>query len=281
MLFTELIVRNKLDPRPGVGTTGNEKSFTMFNGSYIIKDVTGLGPVPTDISMMDSAFYGGGVWNSSSPNTRNIVITIRYKPNHANGETVTSLRDELYSWFMTGTALEMDFVTPNKGVLRITGHVETHEPVIFSANPVSVISILCPQPNFVAVGAPTVFTWNRAENPTSFSYIYDGTASVGFNVEGTFTSSSTLVSISGDPVAVRGRASIARAWVSGESFRISTTRNKKGAWRISSGITYSALDGLTGNLSKFRLYPGLNEFYCTTGSPTLLTFTYYKEYGAL
>lgn len=128
-------------------------TFPVFNPdsktSYLVKDITGLGPPPENLAISDYAFYDGAGFVTSRTDKRNIVVRMSYRPRLAEGETVQLLRRRLYNMFPKKTPILMEFISDDMPAVTIVGYVETHEPVIFSATPATDISIICPQPGFL------------------------------------------------------------------------------------------------------------------------------------
>src|SRR4051812_37225536 len=91
--------------------------------SIQIKSIEGLGPIKATVN---TAQLGSGVGKSFSGSTigdRNIVITVGLNPNWAV-KSMASLRQELYSYFMTQQKTKLIFHSTHLPTVSIEGIVE-------------------------------------------------------------------------------------------------------------------------------------------------------------
>ena len=144
-----------------------------------IRNVEGLGPVKADISATPFATGRGELYQGSSTGKRNIVLTLGLNPNWVN-QTMASLRQLLYRYFMVESWATLRFFTDDHPVTHITGVVESFEPNIFSQDPEMQISILCPKPDFIDVD--TTLVRGLVDSGTEVSINYDGTSPTGFEL---------------------------------------------------------------------------------------------------
>jgi hypothetical protein len=144
-----------------------------------IRNVEGLGPVKADISATPFATGRGELYQGSSTGKRNIVLTLGLNPNWVN-QTMASLRQLLYRYFMVESWATLRFFTDDHPVTHITGIVESFEPNMFSQDPEMQISILCPKPDFVDVD--TTLIRGLVDSGTEVSLNYDGTSPTGFEL---------------------------------------------------------------------------------------------------
>lgn len=112
---------------------------------YYISDISGLGPVKANINHRSYAHQNGAGYVSSRTDIRNVIIRIKYRQ-VANGKTVQTLRRELYSIFPTNKEVNLRFVSDDFVPVTMVGRVESHEPVIWSAEPEVQIVVLGLQP---------------------------------------------------------------------------------------------------------------------------------------
>jgi hypothetical protein len=151
----------------------------MPNAEVIqIRSIEGLGPVKSEIAKTPYATGRGDLFQGSSTGTRNIVLSLGLNPDWES-QTMVSLRQLLYRYFMPETWATLRFFADELPVLGIRGIVESFEPNLFSEDPEMQISILCPKPDFIDV-ATTLLTGTVDGTPIPINYI--GTAPAGFQL---------------------------------------------------------------------------------------------------
>lgn len=172
------------DYTPKFVNTINLYPNPMQSGSspFFVKSVEGLDPINRDIRTIESAIDDGSTYLSSRSAMRNIVLTLEYKPDYAADQSVSSLRANLYQYFMPGANLSMLFETDEYENVNIKGYVENFETPLFSKDPQVQISILCPQPWFKAYDAIT------QEGASYIRFDNAGTVGTGFILTGTYKS---------------------------------------------------------------------------------------------
>lgn len=113
-----------------------------------IRSISGLNPPRATINTTESLLKDGSYYNSSNKSNRNIVIELGYRrvPGYTNFE---SIRNSIYENFPIGNDIRLEFITDYlpKPVF-IDGYVETNEVSVFTKEPIHIISIICPNPNF-------------------------------------------------------------------------------------------------------------------------------------
>lgn len=122
--------------------TPSDSGFCVFN-------ISGIGPGKADIRVVELATGSGGIYNSSHSPSRNIVLSLRFF--EIPGKTVENLRHETYKYFPIGSKVTLTIVTDTR-TCSIEGYVEANEPVIFSKETYTQISIICPDPLFFSGG---------------------------------------------------------------------------------------------------------------------------------
>ena len=121
-----------------------------------ITNITGLGPVKSDLWITNYGAQSGGYYNGSRIGTRNIVMTIR-----PCGDDIEKIRRYAYRLFDVEEHVTL-VVDTDYGDRRIDGYVESFEVDMFSAAEQFVISILCPRPEFTD-GSGVVLTSSSAD----------------------------------------------------------------------------------------------------------------------
>lgn len=136
-----------------VSANSNPKNETLALGysdtlPLYIRDISGLNPPKATINTTESIFKDGSYYNSSKNSDRNIVIELGYRkvPGYTNFE---SIRNKIYEHFPIGRDIRLEFTTDHLPTpVFIDGYVETNEVSLFTKEPIHIISIICPNPNF-------------------------------------------------------------------------------------------------------------------------------------
>jgi hypothetical protein len=157
---------------------------SVSSAAIQVKDISGLDPVKASITTSPYGTYNGEFYGGSSVGKRNIVLTMGLNPDWAT-QTIAELRKQLYKYFMSQLPVRLRFTSTHLPTCQIDGYVESVEPNIFSKDPECQVSILCPEPDFVAV-APTVLSYGPMVGvpPYSAPFIldYEGNVPTGFNL---------------------------------------------------------------------------------------------------
>lgn len=103
----------------------------------------GLGPGKADINLSKNSNADGGEYNSARLNERNIVLYLAFLFN----PDVETMRHLSYKYFPIKKKVKLRIETDHR-TSEIEGYVETNEPVVFSIQQTTQISIICPDPYF-------------------------------------------------------------------------------------------------------------------------------------
>lgn len=114
---------------------------------FLIYDITGLGPPKATINTSRRATSDGVTYNSSNVAERNIVIMAKFQ----ELPTIEDTRQKSYKYFPIGKRVKLVIETDNR-LCEVEGYVESNEPVIFSEEEYSQISIICPESYLTASG---------------------------------------------------------------------------------------------------------------------------------
>ena len=146
-----------------------------------VRNISGLEPVKASVSTSPYGSVDGASHVGSSVLTRNIVLTLHPNPDW-NTWTFESLRRLLYSYFMPKRATRLVFLSDDMIPVEISGIVESVAVNPFSKDPEILVSIVCPDPYFIAV-EPTVITGQTTRPGGELEIIeYNGTIESGMNV---------------------------------------------------------------------------------------------------
>lgn len=113
---------------------------------FIVRDVTGLGPVKSNIYISEFGSSDGGYFQSSRMPSRTILLDLVFY-----GANIERIRERAYLYFPVQKKVQLTIETTEK-TLAIDGYVESNEPNIFSSAESTMVSIRCPDPYFRLVG---------------------------------------------------------------------------------------------------------------------------------
>lgn len=117
---------------------------------FLIKSVTGLGPVKANVNTTEVVTNDGSMFNSARLSQRNIVFQLAFVDT-IYGETIEDVRQKSYKYFPAKKSVEIVIETDNRYV-KTKGYVESNEPDIFNSQEGTQISIICPDPYFYSAG---------------------------------------------------------------------------------------------------------------------------------
>lgn len=158
--------------------------------------VTGISGIqPTDVDIKTTQFVSGKKfkYNAGFNKIRTIGINIIFYQYNNDHRDIETLREELYTYFITNAFVTLTFLKSGK-YYSIKGVVDKNQPTIFSQAAGATISIMCPELRFYlsdSNGDPIVNnsytgSWN----------IWDGTGTDGLamgNQGGTYSSQNNFV----------------------------------------------------------------------------------------
>lgn len=222
--------------------------------SILVRKVDGLGPPDINLFIGDYS-RDGGIYQGRRVGSRFPVFTMELNPNPALGETVASLREDLYKAFVD-PLVDADYVKiglhfDDGRLLYLIGYTEKFETDIFSTETLAQISMICPDP-YIRDDTPTVLT-----HPTGWTTIpfeYNGTAETGFEVSiHVNTATPRLIldnnSTTDDPGSsnyYRGRMILDYPFSVGDVVTINTIRGARRIWLTpTSGPVVSIISALT------------------------------------
>jgi hypothetical protein len=259
-----------------------------FDDPVFIRNIDGLGPVKADIATTPFASGRGELYQGSTTPKRNIVFTLGFNPDWEGLQTIASLRQLLYRYFMPEQWCKLRFVSQELPNLDIEGYVESCEPNMFSQDPEMQVSIICPKPDFIEVDA-TIFNGVVDDGTLEVVFEYVGTIDTGYEIRvdqtpdvptytGPFTITHTAFQIEQmfkvDPATVDGI----------RYFKLSTVTNAKRVSEVykADGTADNLLPAMTTDSVWPILKPGENRFKIAAAQPGLVwTMAYFNRYGGL
>jgi Phage tail protein RIFT-related domain len=280
-VLTEVKAFSSWQSAPILPLEDNGRAETDF---IQVTNITGLEPVKAAVSTSPFGSVDGAAYTGSSVLSRNIVLTLRPNPNWANW-TYESLRRLIYSYFMPKRATRLIFYSDDMIPVRIEGIVEAVEVNQFSQDPEIQVSIICPDPYFIALN-PEVITGQSIRPDGVIATIdYDGTMEAGIYVKVTHVSTPapTYIGIQiGDPEI--SHFNIAAAVSSSLYFEMSSIPMQKYVQNVdlNTGVIINLLPKVQAGSSWSVLQPGENHFSIITDAGVQdWELTYFERFGGL
>lgn len=248
---------------------------------YLIEDIVGLDPVKATISSSTFANFPGAKYQASRREIRNILLKLKLEPNFVT-QTVRELRSNLYEFFESDTEVSLRFFMVDDLTVDIAGRVESCEAPLFTQEPRMSISIICFNPDFVAL-TPVVVSGNTVSTLTEFTIDYPGDIATGFsfvlNVDRTL-GAFTIYHRPADNVL--RTFDFAASLVNTDVLTVSTVDGSKGVTLNHSGTLSSLLYGKTPQSNWLKLMKGENRLRVyATGAAIPFAITYTPRYGGL
>lgn len=251
---------------------------------FIVKKVTGLGPVKADVNFTEMASSDGGVDNSARLGTRNIVFTLQF----LQSPTIEETRHTSYRFFPIKHKVSIIVETDTR-ICRTEGTVETNEPNIFSEEEGCTISIVCGNSYFYSVndqiayfnGVTPLFEFpfennsltekliefGEIQNFSERTIIYEGDGNPALliqihligKIKGlTFYNVDTRESISIKDDKLN--EIIDSEVMAGDDIIINTNQGEKSITLIRAGVKYNILNAVDRPIHWFTLKKGENTF---------------------
>lgn len=251
-----------------------------YSSGFAVTGINGLGPNKATINDVEVTTNDGSVFNSAKVNPRNIVLNLEFMA--TDPDEVEALRQKTYKYFPLKKKLTFEIITDKRHV-KIFGYTESNEPVIFSKNENTQISIICPYPFFQSVternrvmfyGEEPAFEFpfsNEGEEPvlemgyvhmvTEANVLYTGDSEVGIIITIHAIGSAKNVSIfnldTGESMKLKVDL------VKGDDIIISTVKGDKYVHKLQDGVETNALNCIDRDADWFLLSKGDNLFAYT------------------
>lgn len=248
----------------------------------IVRQIDGLGPVKATLVSTTFARLDGAQYQTSRREPRNLLFTIGLEPAYSVGDTVRSLRQKLYEFFMPKSEVKLTFHLQDGLDATIAGVVESCEPTIFDKKPSVSISVMCFDPDFfdetgIEIDGDTTST--TTETLIDYSGSVDTGIELTLNVDRTMTAF-TIYSKGPDNVLMS--LDFAYDLISGDVVKIVTTPGAKTVTLTRSGTTTSLLYAISPQSTWINLLPGENYFRVyAEGAAVPYVLTYSNRYGGL
>lgn len=207
----------------------------------LVRDVTGLNP--SDFELYIGRFArDGGNYQGRRVVERNIVMTIDLNPDPALGQTVSSLRQQLYKIFIN-PMVDSDYLRlilhdENDNLMEIVGYTEKIETEIFSSETTLQISILCPDP-YIKDVQKTILV-NEGGTWVSVPFTYTGTSPTGILTDIWMIDNSSFLQVD-----LNGKNMVfANSFLAGDKISLNTQPGQKSATLMRGGVQSSIVPSL-------------------------------------
>jgi Phage tail protein len=254
---------------------------------YEIRNIDGLGPIKANVNTSQLGSVDGESYAGSSVGARNIVLTIGMKPDWVEWSP-EALRRQLDNYFMPKKRLGLVFDTMERPQTYIRGYVESAEPNIFSKDPETQVSIICPEEPYFREYDVHYVEGTTTDDPITIDY--PGTVETGIRVDvGAFHdtapfpgqiqifSGGNLMTIT-KPGLLASNMGVGMSSLPGLKYVINQAHNLPGP-PDASLLQYMTLSAGVWP----KLIPGHQTFYVTTdaGKAFAWQLVYYPLYGSL
>jgi hypothetical protein len=248
---------------------------------YVVKDISGLDPVKATLVSSPFASIDGVQFQSSRLDARNIVLKLGLEPYYGN-TTIATLKQRLYSFFMTKSLVRFLFYEDGTPFVQIMGRVETCDIPKFAKEPEATISVMCFEPDFIAVN-PVDLDGFSTSGTTAQPFVYEGSVPTGFVFSLRANRALSDFTIYTQPATNDlFTLGFSAPLLSGDIVEISTIPGNKYAALIRSGIRSPILYGVSPTANWMSLQPGVNNVRVfTTGAAIPWTIEYLPRYGGL
>jgi hypothetical protein len=280
-VLTELKAYSSWRSAPTMPLNGGRAETDLIQ----IRNIDGLDPVKAAINTSPFGSVDGASYVGSSVLSRNIVLTLHPNPDWDTW-TYEALRRLIYSYFMPKRDTKLVFYSDDMIPVEISGIVEDVQGNIFSQDPELQVSVICPDPYFIALD-PTVITGQTGPNPGAVPAVidYNGTMDSGIVVKVTATPDplpSVIAIQIGNPVLTY--FAVNTTIDATNYFEISSIPMRKYVQNVNigSGVITNILAKVQEGSQWPAFQPGENEFAVFTNQGIHdWELTYFERFGGL
>lgn len=249
-------------------------SIQLTQNSSLRVTVAGLNPPTGTVYTADLATKDGSIYNSAKANNRNIVLTI-----YPQGFNVEAIRLSLYRVFKIAKYIKLT-IENNSRKATIEGYIDNIDGDLFEAPQALQVSIINPDPFFVAY-APTTAAVATAATDVTVANNGDMETGAVFTITATGAASGITItnSTTGKSFGIDVDLS------TGDVLTLNTKRGEKALLlTISGGTPENILNLMTEGSSWPMLQPGNNaiQFTADSGGTNLsMTVTFSALYEGM
>ena len=242
--------------------------------SYIFKNAEGI-TAPEFNMNIKNTLYQGGVFQHRQALNKQIVLDIKLNPKYGAGETVKSLRQNLYKMLSPrwGRAIKVQLLLAGSVQAEIEGHVSGMPMNPFSKEPVVQVTIDCLSASWFA---PTPVNY-LPSSPSDLLIDYVGSTPVGFWMQILFTGSvgSFEISHNGNPFE---KVRLGRSFLKDDVLTIDTRPGLRSVTMTRGGVPESVLSSLSSDSKWIEIYEGFNDFDMNTEAFTWLGVSFTPQW---
>jgi hypothetical protein len=252
-----------------------------ISDGLVIEDIQGLEPVKATLSSSPHATMPGAQFQASHREPRNILLSLGLEPDYVS-QSIRSLRDNLYNFFMPGGIVDLRFFSDDAPTLDISAVVETMDTSYFSNEPKAVISLMCFDPDFLEL-EPIEVEGETVDDATEFLVTSEGTVETGFTFVLNVDRALTEFSIYHRPPDNQVRTmDFAASLVADDIVTIVTVKGEKVVTLTRASVVTSVLYAVSPQSNYHQLQPGDNYLRVfAEGDPIPFTIEYTPRYGGL
>lgn len=243
--------------------------------------IDGLDPVKATFVSSSYAGQDGEQYQSARRGPRNIKMKIELDPDFVD-DTYTTLRNDLYLYFMPKTMVKLRFYMTTGLYVDIDAHVEEFVGPMFEQEPAVNISLMCFKPDFIDPRRVELEGFTAATNTNTLIY-YPGTVETGVVLTlnaNRAVDSFTIYNMGED--GIQHQLDFTGDLVAGDELVISSLRGNKGITLTRAGVSSSYLYGKSAQSSWIELMEGINNFRVyALGDPIPYLLEYEVRYGGL
>lgn len=266
-----------------INQRGNILTLEMAESEslYQVNEIDGLNPVKAELVSVSYAGAPGEQFQSARRGPRDITFKLSLDPDFV-GDTITSLRNDLYSYFLPTSKIDMRFHLSNGLMLDISGIVEDFSSPQFAQDPDVTVSVRCFNPDFVDTRIISL-TGATVDDNTNTLITYPGTVDSGVVLTMNFIRTVTAFSMyNRGENGVLQQLDFNGTLIPDDTLVISSLQGSKGITLTRSGVSSSYLYGRTAQSSWISLTEGVNEFRVfANGDPIDYELEYVVKYGAI
>jgi len=263
--------------RGGILSLNMEES----ESGYQVNIIDGLDPVNANLVSSSYANTDGEQFQSAKRGARNVKFKLDLDPDFIT-DTYTSLRDDLYSYFMPKSKISMRFYMTTGLYVDIDGYVEQLSSPMFEEDPNVDISIMCFQPDFIDPRMITIEGFS-VDDSTNTMIDYPGSVETGtvltLNVNRALPAF-TIYNM--DEAGTLYQMDFSGSLEDGDQLIVSSLKGSKGITLIRDSVSSSYLYGRSSQSSWIEFDQGVNEFRVyAPGDPVPYVLEYIVRYGGL
>jgi hypothetical protein len=257
---------------------------------YILQNIEGLDPVKATLVSSSFANMDGAQYHSSRREARNIKMQLGLDANFETN-SVRTLRNQLYKFFMPKTEVNIRFKTFNEFdpsivtqnlTVDILGRIEECGAPLFTKDPAVDISFVCFDPDFKDPNLG-IFTGVSTAGLGEQLITYEGTVETGivFILQPTRIVDSFTI-YHRPPDGTLRMLEFTAPLLAGDVLRISTSVGEKSVIRTRAGVDSSMLYAQSPQSDWLELQPGDNYIRVyAVGAAVPFEIDYIKKHGGL